>query len=145
MPSELIKADSWDFWSQGIPLGTNARGVRKVLNMLWSSLLIGGLMGFGKSYLARLIAAAAVLDPYLKIVLLSGKSGADWAALKLVAHRYISGNTASVIREMHRVMEETIEDMADRGIRLEKTFEANPAACPEGRSRRSWPAPKAWR
>jgi hypothetical protein len=133
VPSELIKADRWDFWAQGVPLGSNARGVRKILSMLWSSLLIGGLMGFGKSYLARLIAAAAVLDPYLKIVLLSGKSGADWAALKLVAHHYVSGNTASVIREMHRVMEETIEDMADRGVRLEKIFESDPKACPEGK------------
>lgn len=131
--SELIGADSWDFWAKGVPLGTNARGIRKVLTMLWSSLLIGGLMGFGKSYLARLIAAAAVLDPHLKIVLLSGKSGADWAALKLVAHQYVSGNTAGVIREMHEVMEEVIEDMADRGIRLEKTFEADPKTCPEGK------------
>jgi hypothetical protein len=133
LPSQLIGADSWDFWQQGIPLGTNARGVRKILGMLWSSLLIGGLMGFGKSYLARLIAAAAVLDPHMKIVLLSGKSGADWAALKLVAHHYVSGNTASVIREMHRVMEGTIEDMADRGVRLEKTFETDPKSCPEGK------------
>ncbi|MGC0317291.1 hypothetical protein [Kitasatospora acidiphila] len=133
VPSELIKADRWDFWQQGIPLGTNARGVRKILNMLWSSLLIGGLMGFGKSYLARLVAAAAVLDPYLKIVLLSGKSGADWAALKLVAHRYVSGNTPAVIRDMHRVMEETIEEMAQHGERLEKLFETDPKSCPEGK------------
>ncbi|WP_327069272.1 hypothetical protein [Kitasatospora sp. NBC_01302] len=133
VPSELIKADSWDFWAQGVPLGSNARGVRKVLNMLWSSLLIGGLMGFGKSYLARLVAAAAVLDPYLKIVLLSGKAGADWASLKLVAHRFVCGNQSSVIREMNRVMEETIEEMAEHGERLEKLFETDPKACPEGK------------
>ncbi|MDH6125943.1 hypothetical protein [Kitasatospora sp. GP82] len=131
--SELIAAESWDFWQQGVPLGTNARGVRKILNMLWSSLLIGGLMGYGKSYLARLIAAAAVLDPYLKIVLLCGKSGADWAALKLVAHAYVSGNTTSVIREMHSVMEDTIAEMAEHGQRLEQLFETDPKSCPEGK------------
>lgn len=133
VPSELIAASQWDFWQQGVPLGTNARGIRKILNMLWSSLLIGGLMGFGKSYLARLVAAAAVLDPYLKIVLLSGKAGADWAALKLVAHRFVCGNTSGVIREMHQVMEETIEEMAEHGERLEKLFETNPKSCPEGK------------
>ncbi|MDH6122013.1 hypothetical protein ABH930_006395 [Kitasatospora sp. GAS204A] len=131
--SELIGAESWDFWAQGVPLGTNARGIRKVLNMLWSSLLIGGLMGFGKSYLARLVAAAAVLDPYLKIVLLCGKSGADWAALKLVAHQYVSGNTTGTIREMHEVMEDTIAEMSEHGQRLEKLFETDPKACPEGK------------
>lgn len=131
--SELIAASRWDFWQQGVPLGTNARGIRKVLNMLWSSLLIGGLMGFGKSYLARLVAAAAVLDPYLKIVLLCGKSGADWAALKLVAHAYVSGNTTTVIREMHAVMEDTIAEMSEHGQRLEQLFETDPKSCPEGK------------
>lgn len=133
VPSELIRADSWDFWAQGIPLGTNARGVRKILSMLWSSLLIGGLMGFGKSYLARLIAAAAVLDPYMNIVLLSGKSGADWAALKLVAHAYVTGNSAGTIREMHGVMETLIADMQQHGQELEALFEKDPKLCPEGK------------
>ncbi|MFE2911429.1 hypothetical protein [Kitasatospora indigofera] len=133
VPSELIRAESWDFWAQGIPLGTNARGVRKILSMLWSSLLIGGLMGFGKSYLARLIAAAAVLDPYVNIVLLSGKSGADWAALKVVAHAYVTGNSAGVIREMHEVMETLIADMQQHGQELEDLFEKDPKLCPEGK------------
>lgn len=131
--SELTVAGQWDFWQQGIPLGTNARGIRRVLNMLWNSLLIGGLMGYGKSYLARLVAAAAVLDPHLKIVLLCGKSGADWAALKLVAHAYVSGNTTGTIREMHAVMEDTIAEMAEHGQRLEKLFETDPKSCPEGK------------
>ncbi|MFB6889440.1 hypothetical protein ACFCX4_09030 [Kitasatospora sp. NPDC056327] len=133
VPSELIGAGSWDFWQQGIPLGTNARGVRKILNLLWNSLLIGGLMGYGKSYLARLIASAAVLDPYVRIILLCGKSGADWAALKLVAHSYVSGNTAPVIRDMHAVMEQTIAEMSQHGVRLEQLFESDPKACPEGK------------
>lgn len=131
--SDLIGADSWDFWTQGVPLGSNARGVRKVLNMIWSSLLIGGLMNYGKSYLARLIAAAAVLDPYVKIVLLTGKTGADWAALKLVADCYVSGNSPAAIREMHQTMEETIAEMSAKGERLERLFEADPKACPEGK------------
>ncbi|MFF2077117.1 hypothetical protein ACFVXG_20435 [Kitasatospora sp. NPDC058162] len=131
--SELIDAERWEFWSQGVPLGSNARGVRKVLNMIWSSLLIGGLMNYGKSYLARLIAAAAALDPYVKIVLLTGKTGADWAALKLVADSYVSGNSPAVIRQMHTVMEDTIAEMSAKGERLERLFEDDPKACPEGK------------
>ncbi|MGW4691985.1 hypothetical protein ACWEO1_06355 [Kitasatospora cineracea] len=133
VPSELIGAQSWDFWARGIPLGTNARGVRRVLNMLWNSLLIGGLMGYGKSYLARLVVAAAVLDPYVDIVVLCGKAGADWAALKIVARHYVIGNTASTIREMHEVMEDVIEEMSAHGQALERLFETDPAACPEGK------------
>ncbi|MGW2251381.1 hypothetical protein ACWCXH_14370 [Kitasatospora sp. NPDC001660] len=131
--SELIGADSWDFWQQGIPLGTNARGVRKVLSMLWSSLLIGGLMGYGKTYLARLVAAAAVLDPYVDIVLISGKTSADWTALKTVATRYVVGNKPTDIRAMHALMEEVIAEMADHGEALERLFETDPAVCPEGK------------
>ncbi len=132
-PSELLAADSWDFWASGVPLGVNARGVRRILNMLWSSMLIGGLMGYGKSYLARLIAAAAVLDPYVDIVLLSGKSGADWAALKLVADTYITGNSNAVIREMHGAMEDLVAEMARHGEVLEELFETDPRSCPEGK------------
>lgn len=131
--SELLAAESWDFWQQGIPLGVDARGIRRILSLIWYSLMIGGLMGYGKTYLARLIASAAALDPYVNIVLISGKSSADWASLKLVAREYIVGNSASAIRVMHETMEELIEEMDAHGKRLEALFESDPKACPEGK------------
>lgn len=132
-PSVLVDAPVWNFWEQGVPLGADARGLRQFMHLLWNSLLIGGLMGYGKSYFARLIAAAAALDPSVRIVVLTGKSGPDWAPLKHVADKYIAGNSPSTIREGLALIEDLISEMDAKGQKLEAMFEADPAAVPEGK------------
>jgi len=131
--SELIDAPSWDFWHQGVPLGADARGLRQFMNLLWNSLMVGGLMGYGKSYFARLVAAAAALDPTVRIIVITGKTGPDWAPLKHVAHRWIAGATTGIIRDVLDVMDGLIEEMQDRGFKLERLYEENPDAAPEGK------------
>ncbi|MGW2920395.1 hypothetical protein ACWDBF_21390 [Streptomyces angustmyceticus] len=131
--SELAAAEVWDFWANGVPLGLDARQTRRCLDLLWSSLLVGGLKGYGKSYLARLIAAAAALDPYVRVIVIVGKSGPDWAPLKKIAHAYVSGATPDKLRQIHDVLDETIADMQQRGEDLEQLFETDPATCPEGK------------
>ncbi|MFJ4637574.1 hypothetical protein ACIP69_18360 [Streptomyces hygroscopicus] len=132
-PSPLIEAERWNFWRDGVPLGGDARGMREVLHLMWSSLMLGGLQDYGKSYLARLIAAAAALDPHMRIVLITGKAGPDWAPLKGIAHAYIAGSSPDRLAAVHDILDETITDMQDRGERLERLFEEDPAACPEGK------------
>lgn len=131
--SELINAPSWDFWRDGIPLGMDARQARQVLRLIWSSMLIGGLQDYGKSYLARLIAAAAALDPTVRIIVITGKTGPDWAPLKQIAHRYIAGSDPDTIREIFALMTSTIGDMQDRGTDLDRLFEKEPHKVPEGK------------
>ncbi|MFJ4412583.1 hypothetical protein [Streptomyces sp. NPDC088910] len=131
--SELVDAAQWDFWNQGVPLGADARGLRQVMHLLWSSLMVGGLMGYGKSYFARLVAAAAALDPTVRIIVVTGKTGPDWAPLKHVAHRWIAGATPDIIRDVLDVMESTIGEMQDRGSELEKLYESDPEKAPEGK------------
>jgi S-DNA-T family DNA segregation ATPase FtsK/SpoIIIE len=132
-PSVLIDAPSWDFWDQGIPVGADARGGRQVMHLLWSSLLIGGLQGYGKSYFARLVAAAAALDPRVRIVVITGKAGPDWAPLKHVAHDYLAGNSPAAVRAALAKIEALIEEMGGRGEDLERLFEQDPEAAPEGK------------
>lgn len=131
--SELVHAQCWDFWKQGVPLGPDARARRHMLHLIWSSILLGGLMGYGKSYLARLIAAAAALDPTMRIIVITGKTGPDWAPLKYVAHQWIAGASPDVIRKVLSVMETTITEMQDRGTELERLYETDPAQVPEGK------------
>ncbi|MFF8784800.1 hypothetical protein [Streptomyces sp. NPDC015125] len=132
-PSPLIAAEQWNFWKDGVPLGADARAVLHTLHLIWSSLLIGGLMNYGKSYLARLIAAAAALDPTMRIIVITGKTGPDWAPLRHIAHQWIAGATPQIIRKALRVMETTISEMQDRGTELDRLFETDPDACPEGK------------
>lgn len=132
-PSPLIAADEWNFWIDGVPLGQDARRDRQALHLLWSSLLIGGLQDYGKSYLARLIAAAAALDPYVRIIVITGKSGPDWVALKKIAHTYISGAKPETLAEVHETLDDLIASMQNRGEQLESLSETDPAQCPEGK------------
>lgn len=131
--SSLIDAPSWHFWRDGIPLGVDARQDRQTLNLIWSSILIGGLQDYGKTYLARLIAAAAALDPTVRIIVITGKKSPDWAPLKKIAHRYIAGSDPDTIREIFTEMNTVIADMQDRGDELERLFEKEPHRVPEGK------------
>ena len=131
--SELAQVQRWDFWQYGVPLGLDGRGRRVALHLLWSSLLIGGLQDYGKSYLARLIAAAAVLDPTIRIVLISGKVSPDWLPLEEVAHKYVVGADPDAIRKVLDVLDETIIDMQQVGADLTRLYREDPASCPEGK------------
>jgi S-DNA-T family DNA segregation ATPase FtsK/SpoIIIE len=131
--SQLVQEGSWDFWNNGVPLGLDARGRRTTLPLLWSSLLIGGLQDYGKSYLARLVAAAATLDPHIRIVLISGKVSPDWLPLEQVADKYIVGADPATIRKVIRLLDETILDMQKVGDELTRLYREEPATCPEGK------------
>ncbi|MFF5445467.1 hypothetical protein [Streptomyces sp. NPDC012888] len=131
--SELVSAPRWHFWRDGIPLGMDARQARQILRLIWSSILIGGLQDYGKSYLARLIAAAAALDPTVRIIVITGKKGPDWAPLKRIAHRYIAGSDPDTIREIFSTMTTVIDDMQARGDELDRLFEEEPHRVPEGK------------
>ncbi|MEV6202207.1 hypothetical protein AB0M64_19835 [Streptomyces sp. NPDC051771] len=133
VPSALIEAQIWNFWEQGIPLGPDARGERHTMHLLWSSLLVGGLMGYGKSYFARLVAAAAALDPTVRVIVITGKTGPDWAPLKHIAHRWIAGATPEIIRDVLDVVNGTIAEMQDRGTQLDHLYETDPDSVPEGK------------
>ncbi|WP_405531536.1 hypothetical protein OG592_27115 [Streptomyces avidinii] len=133
MYSELIDAPRWHFWRDGIPLGTDARQARQTLRLIWSSILIGGLQDYGKSYLARLIAATAALDPTVRIIVITGKKGPDWAPLRKIAHRFIAGSDPDTIREVFSTMTTVIDDMQARGDKLDRLFEEEPHRVPEGK------------
>lgn len=133
VPSPLLTAERLDFWQYGVPLGTDPRGGRHVLELVWCSLLLGGLPDYGKSFLARLVAAAAALDPYMTVHVATGKAGPDWAATKQFAHSYVAGNTPEKILAFLDLLNSLIADMQQIGERLEQLSEESPEECPEGK------------
>ncbi|MFE0974306.1 hypothetical protein [Streptomyces rochei] len=133
VPSPLLTADRLDFWQYGVPLGTDARGGRHTLELVWCSILLGGLPDYGKSFLARLVAAAAALDPHMTVHVATGKAGPDWVGTKQFAHSYVAGNTPGKILAFLDLLNELIADMQQIGERLEQLSEENPERCPEGK------------
>jgi hypothetical protein len=133
VPSPLLTADRLDFWQYGVPLGTDARGARHNLELVWCSILLGGLPDYGKSFLARLVAAAAALDPHTTVHVATGKAGPDWVGTKQFAHSYVAGNTPEKILAFLDLLNELIADMQQIGERLEQLSEEHPERCPEGK------------
>ncbi|MGV9352306.1 hypothetical protein [Streptomyces misionensis] len=133
VPSPLLTADRLDFWQYGVPLGTDARGGRHTLELVWCSILLGGLPDYGKSFLARLVAAAAALDPHMTVHVATGKAGPDWVGTKQFAHSYVAGNTPEKILAFLDLLNSLIADMQEIGRRLEELAEEHPERCPEGK------------
>jgi S-DNA-T family DNA segregation ATPase FtsK/SpoIIIE len=125
----LIGAKTWDFWAP-FPFGLDARGRTVSIGLVWSSLLIGSIPRMGKTNAARLPAAAAALDPYMRLVIADGKGGKDFEPLTVVAHFYISGIRAAAVEALVQVLTDAVEDM---NTRFERMARLPDDICPEGK------------
>lgn len=125
--SPLVKLAKFDFW-QPIPFGLDARDRLVTIPLVWSSLLVGAIPRMGKTFAARLVAAAGALDPYVRLYVFNGKGDRSWLPFAKVAHRYGSGVRDEVIELLVASLEELVEDMNDRFERM-STMPAD--MCPE--------------
>lgn len=113
VPSPLAKAPKWNLWD-GVPFGVDARGRLVTFFILFTGLLTGAVPRMGKTYAARLLAAAAALDPLVRQVIFDGKGGADWRPLAKVAWRCGFGARDAVAGHLAAVIEECLADMERR-------------------------------
>ena len=128
-PSPMVEVERFSVWDP-IPIGTNARGARIAVAIMWQSIFIGGLPRRGKSFFQRLIALAAILDPYARVYCADGKGGKDWKAVSRVAHRYVAGAEDSALKAFMGMLAELIGEM-ERRFALLNTL--SDAICPEGK------------
>lgn len=115
--SPLVTAERWSIWD-GVPFGANRKGIRKTLQVLWSSMLFGGAQGYGKTGAMYLPAAAGVLDPNCRILLADFKGGADWEELEGIAHRAIIGADPASVEAFVELIDELIEEMDNRFAKI---------------------------
>jgi DNA segregation ATPase FtsK/SpoIIIE, S-DNA-T family len=125
----LLEVEAVDFW-QPMPFGIDARRRPVELSLIWSSLLVGSIPRMGKTFAARLPAAAGALDVFLREIVFDGKGGRDWKPFALVAYRYGSGVRRAVVEHLAQVLAECVEDMNDRYERLQTLPDD---VCPEGK------------
>ncbi|WP_331720093.1 FtsK/SpoIIIE domain-containing protein (plasmid) [Streptomyces sp. NBC_01136] len=117
--SPLVDAEQWSIWD-GVPFGSNRKGIRKVLQLLWSSMLFGGAQGYGKTSAMRVPAAAGALDPMCRMLLADFKGGADWEELEEIAHRVIIGADPASVDEFIELVDELIEEMDTRFAKIRR-------------------------
>ena len=119
VPSPLLKMAKFDFW-QPIPFGLDARDQLVSMPLIWSSLLVGAIPRMGKTFAARISAAAAALDPYVRMYVFNGKGDRSWQPFEQVAHVYGSGVRDEVVDLLVSSLHELVADMNDRNLRMSK-------------------------
>ena len=127
--SPLARAESIDFW-KGFPFGIDGRGRPVDLSLIWTSLLCGSMPRMGKTNALRIVAAAAALDPHVKLVIADGKGGKDFKRLALVADWYGSGVRLPVVEALDAKLSDLVVEM---NRRFEYLQGLDDEVCPEGK------------
>jgi hypothetical protein len=114
-PSQLIDVETFDFWKP-VPFGRDAQGNRIDISLLWQSAFFGGLPRRGKTFSMRLLIAAAVLDPWVRVYGADGKGGADIRAVQKVAHTFVHGadEAKGDLEAFEAMLDELIIEMTRR-------------------------------
>lgn len=134
-PSELIDLASVNFWEPW-PFGKNERGDTVELCALWAAMLIGAIPRRGKTFVARLVALAAALDPHVRIMVFDLKGGPNWTPFEHVADRIFYGDRPDPETGIHPLgaLLDTANDLlaeVDRRNRVLRTLPKE--ICPEGK------------
>ncbi|WP_433240258.1 FtsK/SpoIIIE domain-containing protein [Actinomadura nitritigenes] len=87
----LLKAGQTDLF-EPIPFGWDPRGRLVTLSLTGANVLIGGVMGSGKTSAVLVLALAGALDPTCELWLYEMKGSGDLDPLRPVCHRYRSGD-----------------------------------------------------
>jgi len=127
--SPLTGVDEFSVW-EPIPFGRDARGRPITLVLIWQSMFFGGLPRRGKTFAQRLPSAAGVLDPYVRHYVADGKGGADWRAMRGVAHRLVIGAEDEAIARFLAMLDELLIEM---GARFALLGGLPTSVCPEGK------------
>lgn len=129
VPSPLLKVSQFDLW-RPVPFGTDERGRPVKFSLVWTSVLIGAIPRMGKTVAARVIACAAALDPYVRLITFDGKGGKDFDPFEQIAHRFGVGPDDEVAEHLRDVLLETQQESKRRYKRF-RTLPTN--RCPEAK------------
>jgi S-DNA-T family DNA segregation ATPase FtsK/SpoIIIE len=77
---------------KAIPVGTDQRGRPVTVTLMFTAGIIGAIPRMGKTFLLRLLALAAALDPRAELHVYDFKGTGDLSPLEPVAHRYRAGD-----------------------------------------------------
>jgi S-DNA-T family DNA segregation ATPase FtsK/SpoIIIE len=125
----LLGVDRWDAW-RPVPFGTDARGRRIDLPLVWTSVLIGAIPRQGKTMAARVAAAGLILDPHARLYVADFKNGKDWKAAEQVAHRFMSGDDSEHVLAFVNWLVELVADVQGRYRRMQ---DLDDLTCPESK------------
>lgn len=110
-----------------MPHFTDQQGRWQDVTLAYQQVVIGGMPGYGKSFMVRQLGCAVAFDPRVRIVTLDGKGNGDLRPLRLVAHGFYEGDEPEDIVEQLAAVRALREEMRRRARFLkELPREENP-------------------
>ncbi|MFE0027073.1 cell division protein FtsK [Amycolatopsis sp. NPDC059021] len=140
-PMNKQKPTAWPLAKRGkvnlfdpIPFGTDPRGRKVTVTLMFVAMLIGAMPRMGKTFALRLLVLAAALDPMAELLLFELKGTGDLAMCKKVAHRYASGpgDTATLDQTMEG-LEYVHKELERRAKVISRIVDTDPKLCPENK------------
>lgn len=129
----LLACKQTDIWKPA-PLGLDERGRLIKLEMIWQSILVGGLPRMGKSWVARLLGLYAALDPYVRLDVFDPSGKPDWRNFALVADSFAFGLTPTTAGNPAEIFLSTLEQIrVDVESRYNRLSAMPTSICPEGK------------
>lgn len=90
-PWPLLAGGTVDFYGE-FPFGVTPKGDKVPVALIGTNVLIGGVMGSGKTSAVMVIGLAGALDPTCEEHLYELKGSGDMESLKSICHRYVQGD-----------------------------------------------------
>lgn len=90
-PWPLLKGGTTDMYD-AFPFGVTPRGEVVPLALIGTNMLIGGVMGSGKTSAVLVIALAGALDPTCELWIFELKGSGDMESVQPICHRYVQGD-----------------------------------------------------
>lgn len=90
-PWPLLKGGRADLYGE-FPFGVTPRGEVVSMSLIGTNVLIGGVMGSGKTSAVMVIALAGALDPTCEMWMFELKGSGDAESVQPICHRYVQGD-----------------------------------------------------
>lgn len=116
-----------------LPYGTNQRNGKVGVPLIENNVLIGAMVGQGKTSAMRVLGLGAALDVTAEVHVWELKGSGDLAALEGVAHAYGSGQDDETIRACVEDLKAIRADIERRASVIKKIAKATPALCPNNK------------
>jgi hypothetical protein len=111
--SPLTDADSLAL-SVPVPFATDTSGNDVTLTLTGNAVMIAGGPESGVTSTARLLSAAAALDPIARLYVADGFGGTSWKPVNVMAQRLIMGADETAVYDLHEVLDELVAEMHNR-------------------------------
>ena len=129
----LLKSGTVDLFAP-FPIGVDPRGRTILVTLIFVLGVIGAVPRMGKSFLLRLLALAASLDPTVELHIYDLRGGADMLPLEPVAHRFRIGDDPEDLAYMRSDLRAVHADM---GRRFKVLRSLPREVCPESKITRA--------